>query len=416
MSKRHHPTDEKRHRGRDEAPRSHSRGVGSSSGLTSRRETSQNSSSTTQARASDRASQRRAPQGEASRNSEFATQPYGGGGEDRAETSEWVSPSQPFGPTASMASMSILSSGFTPTVTPTTNASLPTVLVSTGPPPRPEGLRDKEHCGSCDAIGETGDVPLEWWKVEHLRNNKACRMAYRLGTCNWERSDVEIEAQKVADQAFRETVTSGGPKDPRGPTQTNAPQTTSTSVWSQGASQPPTQRQIVNPAYSNLQSNNPSTFYNQSAGYAAPTGQTSNTGYAASSYAPQPAPHYSSNTGYIAPSYMLPPPVPSYPSNAASTSYNPPPGRIRTGLSPPGQAPATGYPPPPAHHISYNIPYNTQPQATHQPALNDPPQGEQYASATSGLQQGSSHRGSSGHSHNHSQSRGSSRRDNRPKK
>ncbi|KAF7928033.1 uncharacterized protein EAE97_009831 [Botrytis byssoidea] len=369
---------------RDEASHGRDRGAGRSSRATSRRQTSQSSSSTARARANHGSSQRRSPRDEVLQGSPSTTQARGSDGGYHAEASEVVSRSQSFMPSVSM---SMLCSEFTPRVAPTTDTS----------------MRDREHCGSCGEYREAPMLP-EWWKGEHFTDHPECLAAYQAGTCQLERTDAQIEEANGSDAAFRGQINWVPPINTENPVQDCAPQTMSTSVWSQGASQPSTQP------------NNPSTFYNQSAGYADPTGQTGNTGYAPSSYVAQTAPHYSDNTGYIAPSYMLSPPVPSYPSNAASTSYAAPPGRIRTGLSPPGQAPATDYPPPPTHHISYNIPYSTQPQATHQPAPNNPPQGEQYASATSGLQQGSSHRGSSGHGHSHSQGRGSSRRDNRPKK
>ncbi|KAF7950434.1 hypothetical protein EAE96_007719 [Botrytis aclada] len=394
MSKRQHSKDEESHRGRDEAP-SGRRGEFHHRG--SRRGAPQSSSSTTQARGSDERTQRRSPREGASQSSAYATQPLGSGQEHRAETSESVFPSQPFGPIASMASMRILSSGFTPTVAPARNTSLPTVLVSTVPPPRPDSLRDKEHCGACDAIGDVTETSMEWWKIEHLKNKKECRMAYRLGTCLFERTDLEIEARDVADKAFRATFTSGGPKDTRGPAQTHAPQMTGISAWSQGASQPSTQPQIANPAYSNFQSNNPSTIYNPSAGYSAPAGQTTYTGYVPSSYASQPAPYYSGNTGYIAPGSMLPPPIPHRPSNAAPTSYTAPPGPIPIGLNPSGYTTAARYAPPPARYTSSNIPEDTQQQASYQPAASNPRQCEQYAPTTSSAQQDSSHRGSSRH-------------------
>ncbi|TGO36948.1 hypothetical protein BHYA_0110g00130 [Botrytis hyacinthi] len=372
MSKRPRPKDEVRHRGRDETPRSHDRGPGRSSRGNPRREAPQGSPYTIQARSS--------------------------GGGHHSEASESVSRSEPFMPSVSMASMSMLCSEFTPGVAPTTDTS----------------MRDREHCGNCGEYREAPILP-QWWKSEHFTDHPECLEAYQSGTCQLERTDAQIETENGADVAFRGPIKWVPPTNTKKPAQDCAPQTISTSAWSQGASQPSTQLRIVNPAYSNLQSNNPSIVYNQSAGYATPIGQTGNTGYAPSSYARQPAPHYSSNIGYIAPSYIIPPPVPSYPSNAASTSYTAPPERIPTGFSPPGQAPATGYPPPPAHYTSSNISYNTQQQTTHQPATNNPPQGEQYASATSGPQQGSSHRvsshrHSSGHSHSHGHGHGNSGR------
>ncbi|KAF7891074.1 uncharacterized protein EAF02_001399 [Botrytis sinoallii] len=389
MSRRTHSKDEDRHRGRDEAShRRHHHHHGSR--RPSHREAPQGSPSTTQARGGDERSQGRSPRGEASQNSGFATQPYDAGGENRAETPESVSLSrpfgQPFGPTAGMADMNILNSTFTPIVAPTRDTSLSTV-----PPARPNSMRDKEHCGNCDNYAE---IPVQTWKYYHLEENEKCRTAYRDGTCHNERSDFQIEAERLSDQAFGESITPGALKDSMKPAQTHAPQTTSASAWSQGASQPSIYPQIDNPTYSNLQSNNPSTLYNPSASYPA-TGQTSNTGYGPSHNTLQPASYHSGNSRYMAPSYMLPPPVPYY------SSYPAP--RIPTGLSPPGCTPATGYPPPQIHYTSSNIPYtyNTQQQAPYQPATSNPPQGEQHAPTVSSAQQSGSHRGSGGHIHSH---------------
>lgn len=339
---------------KDEASHGRVRGAGRSSRATSRRETSQSSSSTTRASANHGSSQRRSPRGEVPRGSPSTTQARGNGGGYHAEAPESVSQCQPFTPSESMARMSMLCSEFTPRVAPTIDTS----------------MRDREHCGNC---GEYREAPMtsEWWKSVHFEDNPECLAAYQTGTCQQERTEAQIEAEDYADAAFRGQIKWAPPTNTKNPAQDCAPQTISTSAWSQGAAQPSTQPQTVNPAYSNLQSNNPPSVYSQSAGYAA------STGYGSSSYAPQPAPHYSGNTGYIAPSYMHPPPVPSYPSNAASTIYTALPGRIPTGLSPPGQAPATGYPPPPTHYTSSNISYNTQQQTTHQPATSNPPQGEQ---------------------------------------
>ncbi|TGO26525.1 hypothetical protein BPAE_0058g00270 [Botrytis paeoniae] len=336
MSKRHHPKEEARHRDSDEAPRSHGRGAGRPSRVTSRREAL------------------------------LAVESIAG--EYRAEASGRVSQLQSFGPSASMASMSMLCSEFTPTVAPTTDTSVSAAPIADPDP----SMRDREHCGNC---GESREEPflIEWWKREHFVENPKCLAAYRNGTCQMERTDAQIEAEDAADEAFRRQFIWVGPKNTKSPVQTHAPQTPNTSAWSRGASQSSTQPQTANHTYSNLQSNNPSTFYN---------------------------------------SYMLASPIPSYHSNTASVSYIAPPGRILTGLSPPGYTPATGYPLSPAHYTSSNILYNTQQQATYQPATNSPHQGEQYAPATSSAQQGSSHYGSSGNGHGH----GSSSRDKHSKK
>ncbi|TEY62572.1 hypothetical protein BOTCAL_0160g00010 [Botryotinia calthae] len=256
MSKDQNPKDRATHRGRGEAPRSHGRGAG---------------------RSSHRASPR-----EASQSSAFATQTYGDVGEHHAETLESVSQSHPFGPTASIANMNLLCSEFTPRAAPATNTSLPTVPASNAPVLHPESMRDKEHCGSCGDV-LNASIGIEWWKIEHLRENEECRKAYRLGTYT------------------------------KKPIQNHAPQMTSTSAWSQGASQPLTQPQAANAGFFNPQSNNLSTVYDPSAGYAAPIGHTANTFYAPSSYRLPPVPNYSNST--------------------TSANYTAPPGRIPTGFN-----------------------------------------------------------------------------------
>ncbi|KAF7890933.1 uncharacterized protein EAF01_010742 [Botrytis porri] len=373
MSKRHNSKDDARHRGRDEASRGRDRGAGRTSRGTSRREPSQSSSSTTQARSGDGRSQRRST---------------------RREASGSVSRFQSFGPAAGMASMSMLCSEFTPPVAPILDSEL--------------AMRDREYCGIC---GEYREAPSleEWWKRIHFEDSPDCLTAYREGKCPVERSDDQIKAEDAEGEAFREKINWVGPENTENPAQPHAPQTTDTSAWSQGASQPSAQPQIANPTYSDPQRNNLSTVYSPSAGYAAPTVQTGNTGYVPSSYASQPAPHYSGNTCYIPPGSMLPPPLPSHRSNTAYTSYTAPTRRIPTGLSPPGCTPATGYPLPPVHYTSSDIPYDTHQLAPYHPSINDPYPSEQYASTTSSARQvigqhGSSHHGSSGHSHSHGSS------------
>ncbi|KAJ8063398.1 hypothetical protein OCU04_008619 [Sclerotinia nivalis] len=50
-------------------------------------------------------------------------------------------------------------------------------------------LYDKEHCGGCDA---RGDSTVENWKNEHINENIECRRAYRDNTCRYERAEFAV--------------------------------------------------------------------------------------------------------------------------------------------------------------------------------------------------------------------------------